>query len=58
MKRPDPTDLLRKHMKAVRLTREWALKSKAYLDAGQRSKAREALAMAEHWDLERRKLES
>lgn len=44
-------------MKASRLTKEWALKSKAYLDAGKRQKAREALARAEHWDLQRRKLE-
>lgn len=55
---PTPTDLLKAHMKATRLTKEWALKSKAYLEAGKRSKAREALRKAEYWDLERRKLES
>lgn len=54
----DPTELLKAHMKATRLTREWAFKSKAYLDAGKRSKAWAALRKAEHWDHERRKLES
>ena len=61
----DPTALLKHQMRinaaikeATRLIEYWALKSEAHLEAGQRRKAKAALKRAQHWEFERRKLES
>lgn len=56
--KPDQLELRKAIFKAVRNRDRWALKAKNLHDLGKLDEARKALERAEHWELQRRKLDT